>query len=374
MNKVSKIFITHMHVDHIMGIVPLLRNVLLPPLDMTPIQSTSTQPRPRTIEIFGPAGLRLFVRQVMKMTITRTLDNYVVHELLTPEDPITPCEPRPSDSSPTDQHTLDPNILHSSELVGFDIRPSPDGFWRAITQAQGVLSPIVVDAGSILHRDPCIGYTFTEVEYPSRKLVILGDTYDPSAMVPLCINPSPSLLIHEATDSPISPQADPTGKLSKRSAKDVHTKALSRGHSTPEMAGAFAKLIGARDLVLNHIGGRFPAPRNPKDYGRHKIMQDIERKASIAWDSGKQARAAWDFLRVHISYHPREEDIEMPAVENAAPGPSNVIVVEATASVAITQANRYARGGGRPRGGNRPDKRIADRSDPSAPNDAKRRR
>jgi hypothetical protein len=32
-------------VDHIMGIVPLLRNVLLPPLDMTPIQSTSTQPR-----------------------------------------------------------------------------------------------------------------------------------------------------------------------------------------------------------------------------------------------------------------------------------------------------------------------------------------
>jgi ribonuclease Z len=86
--------------------------------------------------------------------------------------------------------------------------------------------------------------------------VILGDTYDPSAMVPLCINPSPSLLIHEATDSPISPQADPTGKLSKRSAKDVHTKALSRGHSTPEMAGAFAKLIGARDLVLNHIGGR----------------------------------------------------------------------------------------------------------------------
>jgi ribonuclease Z len=88
----------------------------------------------------------------MKMTITRTLDNYVVHELLTPEDPITPCEPRPSDSSPTDQHTLEPNILHSSELAGFDIRPSPDGFWRAITQAQGVLSPIVVDAGSILHR------------------------------------------------------------------------------------------------------------------------------------------------------------------------------------------------------------------------------
>lgn len=105
-------------------------------------------------------------------------------------------------------------------------------------------------------------------------------------------------------------------------------------------------------------------------------MRDIEHKASIAWDSGSQARAAWDFLRVNVAYHPREEDIEMqtPAVENAAPERSNIIVVEANASATITQTNYNTRGGGRPRGGNRPDKRIADRSDPSSPNDTKRRR
>lgn len=32
---------------------------------------------------------------------------------------------------------------------------------------------------------------------------------------------------------------------------------LARGHSTPIMAGEFAKLVDAQKLVLNHIGGRY---------------------------------------------------------------------------------------------------------------------
>ena len=36
----------------------------------------------------------------------------------------------------------------------------------------------------------------------------------------------------------------------------MRERALSKGHSVPEMAGAFAKRIGANALVLNHIGGR----------------------------------------------------------------------------------------------------------------------
>ena len=105
--------------------------------------------------------------------------------------------------------------------------------------------------------DPCVGYVFSEVKYPSRKLVFLGDTYDPSPIVPLCLNPSPSLLVHEATDSHISREADPSGKLSRRSADEVLKRALSLGHSVPAMAGVFAKKIDAEKLVLNHIGGRY---------------------------------------------------------------------------------------------------------------------
>lgn len=81
--------------------------------------------------------------------------------------------------------------------------------------------------------------------------MLLGDTSDPSPISPLAV--SPSLLVHEATDAYIPTSVD---SKAKRSAEVVKAKALSRGHSTPVMAGEFARSIGARRLVLNHIGGR----------------------------------------------------------------------------------------------------------------------
>jgi ribonuclease Z len=101
--------------------------------------------------------------------------------------------------------------------------------------------------------DPCIGYIIRESSGPKRKLVILGDTHDPSYIIPLCLSPSPSLLIHEATDAHIPRHIDPNAR---RPAELVLEKALSRGHSIPAMAGGFAKKVGAERLILNHIGGR----------------------------------------------------------------------------------------------------------------------
>ena len=103
---------------------------------------------------------------------------------------------------------------------------------------------------------PCLGYVFTETGPPNRRIVILGDTHDPSEIAPLCIDPAPSLLIHEATDAPIPSHVDKEGRISRRDPTEVQRKAILRGHSTPEMAGTFAKAINASSLVLNHIGGR----------------------------------------------------------------------------------------------------------------------
>jgi ribonuclease Z len=84
----------------------------------------------------------------------------------------------------------------------------------------------------------------------------LGDTYDASPIIPL-IQPSTttpvSLLIHEATDAYISRQIDPSARRTK---DEVDIKVAARGHSTPVMAGTFAKQIGAQKVVLNHIGSR----------------------------------------------------------------------------------------------------------------------
>lgn len=67
------------------------------------------------------------------MTLTNTGDRYVVHELLNRDDEVTPCSPE---------------VMHSSECVGRDIRASEDGFWTDILYEKGVS----VDAGPIQHR------------------------------------------------------------------------------------------------------------------------------------------------------------------------------------------------------------------------------
>ncbi|KAJ3770998.1 beta-lactamase-like protein [Lentinula raphanica] len=300
-SQVKKIFITHMHADHVMGIVPVLRNLLFPvPIGPDAEELEALRKPYPTIEIYGPAGIRTFVRSILKMTLTRMADKYVVHELLTPTDPVTSCE---SDD------------MHVNEAAGENIVCSTeDGLWRNVTQGKGILGPVVVDAGPIVHRDPCIGYVIRETVHPFRKIVILGDTCDPSAIMPLCISPSPSLLIHEAADAHIPQEID---AKAKRSYNVVSEKAIARGHSLPGMAGAFAKACGAQKLVLNHIGGRFPTPIASEGARitniRSNVITEIERQANEAWGMGT-ARVAWDYMRVAVPYF--ETNLPQTAVED----------------------------------------------------------
>ncbi|KAI6038978.1 beta-lactamase-like protein [Pisolithus marmoratus] len=281
--KITKLFVTHMHADHVMGIVPFLRHVLRPPPIVGSSDTNSSLKKPPSIEIYGPAGLRSFVRTVLSMTFTRTADTYAVHELLTPTCSRTPC---------------DTTTLHPSESSGSDLVCGEDGFWRHITSARGRLGDVVVDAGPIIHRVPCLGYVFREPSFPHRKLAMLGDTCDASSIIPLLTSPSPSLLVHEATDAFISSEIDPQAK---RSREEVEQKVSARGHSTPAMAGEFAKRVGAERLILNHIGSRFPAPRQYQGEGdvRFSVIDEISRQASEAWGMGR-AEVAFDYMRVTI--------------------------------------------------------------------------
>lgn len=248
------------------------------------------------------------------MTLTSTGERYVVHELLRADDEITPCSP--------------PETMHSSECEGRDIRPGTDGLWRDVIGHESKRS-VTVDAGPILHRgifivlcaisldakstpiDPCIGYVFREAPPNSRKIVILGDTYDPMGIAPLCHSPSPSLLIHESTDAYIPATID---REAKRSQETVDSKVVQRGHSTPVMAGAFAKLIQAQNLVLNHIGCRFPAPqysqrqKNTKAL-REAVLIEMERQADEAWGLGR-AQVAVDYLKVDVRVLGQEPEPE----------------------------------------------------------------
>jgi ribonuclease Z len=215
------------------------------------------------------------------MTDSKCQDKYVVHELLRPgEQPSAPCTT---------------GEMRDNEVKGRDIVCGEDGFWRECVKAWSnrARRDIAVDAGQVVHRGklysehlpipsaqlfqvPCLGYVFRESPMQSdlqgkdeeaqaaalgrlRKLVLLGDTNDPDGIIPL-VNSSPghvALAVHEATDCYIPTHVDPQQRTGKnRTTESVHAVSLERGHSTPHMAGQFANEIGARRLVLNHIGAR----------------------------------------------------------------------------------------------------------------------
>lgn len=91
---------------------------------------------------------------------------------------------------------------------------------------------------------------------PGRKLVILGDTHDPWAMKDLAMDAS--VLVHEATNAYIPPNLLRSGRSSGPPNEEAtRAKAISRGHSTPGMAGEFAKAINAQRLILNHFSARY---------------------------------------------------------------------------------------------------------------------
>ena len=130
---------------------------------------------------------------------------------------------------------------------------------------------------------------------PGRKLVILGDTYDPSAIAGLAQDAD--VLIHEATNAHL-PGIDPNTK-SDETFESVEARTKSRGHSTPQMAGAFAKRIGARKLYLNHFSARY-AGNDDVDEEAKKVMDAIATLA--AEEYGGSLTCARDFMSFEVEF------------------------------------------------------------------------
>jgi len=110
---------------------------------------------------------------------------------------------------------------------------------------------------------------FVSPPIPGRKIVLLGDTNDPSSIIQDGANCD--VLVHEATFG-----------------GEEENQAIQYGHSTAKMAGKFAQRIGTKHLVLTHFSSRMD------DSGIKQLV------AEAAENYNGPITAATDFMEVNI--------------------------------------------------------------------------
>lgn len=307
--KVTKIFITHLHGDHLFGLPGLLCTISMAYKSSNEeadgIEKEQTDPTNTIIEIYGPLGLRRFLRETLSLSRSVLAFQYVVHEVV-PEN-VRFRQGRDWDVKDSNW-TLEEKAsgpLHINEMkTGHAIFYDPcHNGWLVCKD-----SNVTILAGQLRHRVPAFGFVFQEPskpgkldsqkliaagvprgplfgkikngetvtlengtviipnEYigpnqPGRKVAVLQDTCDSWGALEICRDCD--VIVHEATN------------------ENAHQKqCIENGHSTPYMAGEFASVAGASTLILTHFSQRY------KDKNLHENLTPdsltVDRLASEA--------------------------------------------------------------------------------------------
>mmetsp|Transcript_20310 Transcript_20310/g.45910 ORF Transcript_20310/g.45910 Transcript_20310/m.45910 type:complete len:458 (-) Transcript_20310:270-1643(-) len=351
--QISTIYITHLHGDHVFGLPSMLLHLNSACYDKKQTLAPGDSPPP-PIHVYGPKGVYNLVAASLMLSRAKLWFDLVVHELVIPESTQKATASRverfQAAAHPVEAFNCGPKVTRRDLLPDTGPHKGPPS-WTLPEMNKSQRGRIKVKAVPIEHTIPTVGYVLEETPLEGaidpvkatalglppgpayaklkegqdvvigggklirakdvvappvkgRKLVILGDTSNPSAMKPHGLEAD--LLVHEATLESGQEQ-----------------RAYSYGHSTASMAGAFARAINAARLVLTHFSQRtdrgffrsdpisvdFSKPGKPRLYnlqgvelpprGRIDTTAELVSGASKAFRS-RSVVAAEDFLTIAV--------------------------------------------------------------------------
>lgn len=220
--KLDKIFITHLHGDHLFG---------LPGLLCSRSMAGNVQP----LTIYGPKGVKEFVDTALRLSGSWTDYPLTVEEIsegLIMDDGIRKVtahalnHPVECYGYRIEEHDK-PGALDAQALIAQGVTPGP--LFQKLKNGETV----TLSDGRIIN-----GVNFLAPAEPGKKLAIFGDTAPcPSAHA---LARDVDLMVHEATLE-----------------QAMEEKANSRGHSSSRQAAQLAFDAGASQLIITHLSSRY---------------------------------------------------------------------------------------------------------------------
>ncbi|MCL6579025.1 MAG: ribonuclease Z [Candidatus Bathyarchaeota archaeon] len=250
-HKKMKIFVTHMHGDHVLGLPGLLQTMAL--LD-----------REKKLDIYGPPGIKRFlenIRETVQFVLTFPVE---VHEIY---EAGVVCE-----ENEYVVQTEWANHVIPSLAYAFAEKPRPGRFFPEKAKALGVSEgplwsklqhghKIRLPNGKVVKPEEVTG-----MPRPGRKIVYTGDTRPFRGFVKFAAGAD--LLIHDSTLD-----------------DDLAERAEEDGHSTPSQAAKNAKKAKVKQLILTHISARY---------------EDTSKLLEEARKFFKNTQVAEDFMKIEI--------------------------------------------------------------------------
>jgi ribonuclease Z len=222
-HKKMKIFVSHMHGDHVLGLPGLLQTMAL-------------MDRQKKLEVYGPEGIKQFLeclRESLQFGLTFPVE---IHEVYGAG---TVCREKDYVVEAAESNHVIPGLAYAfmEKLRPGKFYPEkaralgiPEGeFWSKLQHGDTVK----LSNGQVISPDEVLGSP-----RKGRKIVYTGDTRPFAGFASFAAGAD--LVIHDSTFDDA-----------------LCEKAEVDGHSTPSQAGLQAKKSKAKKLILTHISARY---------------------------------------------------------------------------------------------------------------------